>query len=256
MDPNELLASAAAERSRAVTARADRPGQRRCAPEQSARAWVGSPGARMQLRAPATALADTLHFTGYASVYERGYEMWDYYGPYTEVVTAGAGALSLARADLDVPLVLQHQSLRRIARTTNGSLTLAEDDNGLLVDAPNLDALDHDVAYIAPKIRAGHVDEMSFMFRITRGQWSPDYSEYRINEYDIHRGDVAIVGYGANPHTVGVDLREGELLQIARATDDKTARALYAELRTRLDPPQITRSPVHQDDLERFVALV
>ena len=157
----------------------------------------------MTLRAADDADDGPLHFTGYASVYERGYEMWDFYGPYTEIVSAGAGALSLARADLDVPLVLQHQSLRRIARTTNGTLTLSEDETGLLVDAPALDPRDHDGAYIAPKIRAELIDEMSFMFRIERGQWSPDYSEYRIEQYDIHRGDVAIVGYGANPHTSG-----------------------------------------------------
>jgi phage head maturation protease len=59
------------------------------------------------------------------------------------------------------------------------------------------------VAYIAPKLRSGLVDEMSFAFRIESGQWSPDYTEYRINRFDIHRGDVAIVGYGANPYTVG-----------------------------------------------------
>jgi hypothetical protein len=32
---------------------------------------------------------------------------------------------------------------------------------------------------------------MSFAFRIKEGRWSPDYSEYRINEYDIDRGDVS-----------------------------------------------------------------
>jgi hypothetical protein len=31
--------------------------------------------------------------------------------------------------------------------------------------------------------------------------WSPDYTEYRIDAFDIHRGDVSIVGYGANPAT-------------------------------------------------------
>jgi phage head maturation protease len=66
------------------------------------------------------------------------------------------------------------------------------------------------VAYIAPKIRAGLIDEMSFMFRIVRGQWSPDYMEYRIDEVDIDRGDVSIVGYGANPAT-SAELRSAPL---------------------------------------------
>lgn len=143
-----------------------------------------------------------LDFSGYASVTEQGYEMWDMFGPYTEIVSAGAFEKTLSKAGLDVPLVLNHDSLRRIARTTNGTLTLVEDDIGLGVRAPDLDPADVDVAYVAPKIRSGLIDEMSFRFAITAGQWSPDYMEYRINEVDIDRGDVSIVGYGANPFTL------------------------------------------------------
>jgi len=203
----DLLERAAHARAGGVAQRADRPRQRRSAEPTGSRASVHVAGARMTLRADGGDDAP-LHFTGYASVYEREYEMWDWYGPYNEIVEAGAGAESLARTDLDVPLVLQHQTLRRIARTTNGTLTLGEDETGLLVDAPELDPRDQDVAYIAPKLRNQLIDEMSFMFRIELGTWSPDYMEYRIKRYDIHRGDVAIVGYGANPHTSGYpDLR-------------------------------------------------
>lgn len=238
MDPELLaqIAAAARERSQAVAARADRPSQRRCAQETGARAWVSAPAGRMLLRGPDDG-SGPLHFTGYATVYERSYEMWDFFGPYTEIVSAGAGAVSLARPDLDVPLVLQHSSLRRIARTLNGTLDLSEDDTGLLTDAPALDPGDADVAYIAPKLRAGLLDEMSFMFRIIRGQWSPDYTEYRIEEYDLHRGDVAIVGYGANPWTAGAGLRQADAAELVRSLDDDAARAAYAELRSRLEPP-------------------
>ncbi len=142
--------------------------------------------------------------------------MWDMFGPYTELVSEGARADSLARADLDVPLVLGHDQLRRLARTTTGTLFLTEGANGLDVRAPALDPADYDVAYIAPKLRAGLVDEMSFAFRIESGQWSPDYTEYRINRYDIHRGDVAIVGYGANPNT-GASLRQPAAAPNSRA---------------------------------------
>lgn len=260
MDHDELLeqiAAAGRERAQGVAARADRPSQRRCAPEQGSRAWVAAPAARMQLREPAD-VADPLRFEGYATVYERGYEMWDWYGPYTEIVTAGAGQASLNRADLDVPLVLQHAALRRIARTTNGSLLLREDDTGLHVDAPQLDREDPDVAYIAPKLRAGLIDEMSFMFRIVRGHWSPDYTEYRIDEYDLHRGDVAIVAYGANPYTVGAGLRSSEALDIVRSLDDSTAREAFTVLRSRLEPagalPKRGRDVVSIDDT-RLLAL-
>lgn len=196
----EECGQAAMSRRTEVRARADRPSQRRCAQEPTARGVLLAK-AQMSLRAADGGATGMRAFQGMATVYETGYEMWDMWGAYTEIVSAGAGASSLARGDLDVPLVLQHEDLRRIARTTNGSLVLTELDSGLDVSAPQLDLADHDVAYIAPKIDAGLVDEMSFRFRITLGQWSPDYTEYRIQTYDIHRGDVAIVGYGASPHT-------------------------------------------------------
>ncbi|HEY9374832.1 MAG TPA: hypothetical protein VIU94_41325, partial [Streptomyces sp.] len=50
---------------------------------------------------------------------------------------------------------------RAAARTTTGTLFLTEDATGLSVHAPALDPADHDVAYIAPKLRAGLIDEMS-----------------------------------------------------------------------------------------------
>lgn len=202
---NEDLLLAARARAEGMAQRSHRPRERRqCeTPGSSARA---SYAATMSLRAAVEVAADGWTFVGQATVYEHGYEMWDWYGPYTEIVSAGAGEKSLQTPGLDVPLVLAHDSLRRIARTTNGSLTLTESDAGLDVLAPDLDPTDVDVAYIAPKIRSGLIDEMSFMFRIIRGEWSPDYMQYRINEYDVHRGDVAIVGYGANPATSS-DLR-------------------------------------------------
>jgi len=223
------IAEAAQARAGGMAQRTDRPRQRRMARTDSG-AGIAPVSWRsvVELRASNDG-ADGLDFHGVASAYERGYEMWDMFGPYTEVVTAGAGAESLARADLDVPLVLAHDSLRRIARTTNGTLMLSETDAGLTVDAPNLDPTDADVAYIAPKIRAGLIDEMSFMFRIESGQWSPDYSEYRINRYDINRGDVAIVGYGANPYTSS-ELRDTVTLDV-----------------------RTTESPVRRDDADRFL---
>lgn len=203
-----ILEQAAEARAAGMPAPASRPRERR----------QGETGGIAAVRASASLVlergeseGDGLHFTGFASVYDRGYEMWDMFGPYTEQVISGAGTTTLAQEGLDVPLVLDHTSLRRIARTTNGSLSLSEstigEDSGLHVDAPDLNPRDADVAYIVPKLEAGLIDEMSFRFRITRGEWSADWTEYHIEEYDLHRGDVAIVGYGANPYTAGSGLR-------------------------------------------------
>lgn len=196
----ELIERAAAARREQMRAVGDRPRERRCA-EIAGAVTANRSVARRPVEVRAASEGDGLSFTGYASVTETPYEMYDMFGAYNEVVSRGAFESSLNLANLDVPLVLNHDSLRRIARTTNGSLALAEDETGLRADAPNLDPGDADVAYIAPKLRSGLIDEMSFRFSITAGQWSPDYTEFRINEADIQRGDVSIVGYGASPHT-------------------------------------------------------
>lgn len=204
---------------------ADRPMSRRDGEGPTAMPRVTVRCKKMSLRDGSSAGgAATLIYDGWASVTGQPYEMWDMFGPYTELVTPGAFAKTLAQPELDVPFVLAHDSLRRIARTTNGTLQLSEDDIGLHVLAPELDPSDVDVAYIAPKLKSGLVDEMSFRFAITSGQWSPDWLEYHIDQVDIHRGDVAIVGYGANPHTAGSGLRAE--VDIASLSDSQARSVL------------------------------
>lgn len=223
---------------------ASRPTERRAGEDASSFRGVITHAAP-QIRAAAEGGTGT-EFWGLACRVDTGYEMWDWAGPYTESVDPGAFTSSLARADLDVPLVLQHVDIRRIARTTIpagelGHLSLVETEDGLECLAPNLDPADFDVDYIARKIRSGLVTEMSFKFRITKGQWSPDWTEYHIQEVDLHRGDVAICGYGANPNTLA-EVREPLAAQIARADEDE-ARAAYVNLAERFAPP-IPAQPV------------
>lgn len=139
-----------------------------------------------------------LRLDGYASVYERGYEMWDWAGAYTEVVSAGAGTESLA-AGPDVSFLINHRGLP-LATTRAGTLELAEDETGLR-SVSYMNPKRQDAADLYAAIDDGDVREMSFAFRIVSGQWSPDYTEYRISVYDIDRGDTSAVTYGANPHT-------------------------------------------------------
>lgn len=251
-----IFEAAAEARAAGVRQVTDRPSQRRCAEDGGALPVVRSAGAQITVRAAGGDGAGGLHFQGFASVYARSYEMWDMFGPYSEQVSPGAGAASLARSDLDVPFVLAHDSLRRIARTTNGTLSLSEstvdDVEGLLVDAPSLDRADADVAYIAPKLEAGLIDEMSFRFRIEAGSWSPDWTEYHIDQYDIHRGDVAIVGYGANPHTQGAGLRAQQTPALADMTEAdlrSLENALHAERKRREPAAAGARSLAWLDNL-------
>jgi HK97 family phage prohead protease len=174
---------------------------------------------------------DFYEVEGYASVAEQGYEMFDWFGPYTEVVEASAFTETLA-AD---PLVVyrENHTGTPMATTRNGRLILTGDSTGL-----------HDRAYLNPKrddvqrlvtaIEDRDVTEQSFMFRITGGKWSPDYTEYRITKVDLDRGDVGPVTYGANPFTT-VNARSADFLADLAAMPPSAARAALQVLTTRAD---------------------
>ncbi len=233
-----VLEAAALRAGGGIAQRADRPKQRR-AGELPGSGFGVARRARVQIRAAADDQSAGLQFHGVASTTEDPYQMYDFFGPYNEVISAGAFAATLAQPGLDVPLVLGHDQMRRIARTTNGSLTLSEGETGLDVLA-DLDPTDPDVAYITPKLLSGLIDEMSFAFRITSGIWSPDYSEYRIESVDMQRGDVSIVGFGANPGTSGA-IRSDELGRSARSLTDaqllERSELICAELARRAPAP-------------------
>ena len=167
-----------------------------------------------------------LNFEGYASVTESGYEMRDMFGPYTEVVRAGAFTKTLAEG-ADVAFLVNHEGIS-LARTKSGTMTLAEDSTGLL-SAAQFDPASPAVQVLRSAIDRGDIDEMSFAFRVTRQQWSPDYEQRDITEVDINKGDVSAVNYGANPATGGtVSLRH-------QLPEDLTVRALaklFTELRS------------------------
>lgn len=145
---------------------------------------------------------------GYASVFERGYEMWDMFGPYTEVVSAGAADKTLDAK----PFVVYrfNHAGTPMANTQNGRLELFADETGL-GDRAWLNPKRDDVDLLIKAIDDQDITEQSFMFQITSGHWSPDYTEYRIDEFDLDRGDVGPVTYGANPHT-SVAARSGDWL--------------------------------------------
>lgn len=178
---------------------------------------------------------------GYASAFEQGYEMWDMFGPYTEVVSKGAADVTLA-ADPEVVFRFNHGGTP-MASTRNGRLKLWADDAGLGQRAW-LNPKRADVALLVQAIEDADVREQSFMFRIESGQWSPDYTEYRINAFDLERGDVGPVTYGANPHT-SVSARSGEFLSLIPALPALVAREALLRLGERADvaTPQTPPAP-------------
>lgn len=168
---------------------------------------------------------------GYASVVERSYEMWDFFGPYNEIVAADAFAKTLEAK----PMVVYrfNHTGTPMATTRNGRLVLEADSTGLR-DVAYLNPQRTDVQELLHAIRDEDVTEQSFMFRITGGQWSPDYSEYRITEVDLDRGDVGPVTYGASPHT-SVAARSGEILAAIPHLPGLAARAALDLLAARAD---------------------
>lgn len=165
---------------------------------------------------------------GYASVTEAPFEMWDWLGPYTEVVRQGAFAKTLAENPA-TQLLLNHRGLA-MAYTKAGTLRLAEDETGLHMEA-DVNTARTDVRDMVTAIEDGNVDEMSFAFRITRSKWSPDFEQLDILEVDIHKGDVSVVNFGANPATSVEKLAlRGHDLDHLNETD---ARALIERLQHR-----------------------
>ena len=175
---------------------------------------------------------------GYASVTEEPFEMWDWLGPYSEVVRTGAFGKTLAE-NPQVQLLLNHGGLA-MAYTKAGSLRLSEDSTGLHMSA-DVNAKRSDVGDMLAALDEGSVDEMSFAFRVTRQQWSPDYDQRDILEVDLHRGDVSVVNFGANPATSVGAMRAADFDRL----DEADARALYERLQRRLEPaPAAARHPL------------
>lgn len=219
---------------------ASRPSERRAAEPSDA-----TDGVLVELRSAAVTRAkkddgaETATVVGFASITEAGYEMYDWAGPYTEVVSLDAFDATLATSPL-VEFTLNHNRGGGLpmAHTRNGSLSLSVvkegEGTGLWYEA-EVDATRSDVADMLKALERGDLAEASFKFRITAGQWSPDYSEYRINEVDLHRGDVSAVNFGANP--AATSALRGER---------------GPEITTDLPPGAVVRRPadISEDDLE------
>lgn len=199
------ITRAAEARADHYRAPADRPSQRRAAdPTLGALA-----GAALTPQPPAVRAAGDQPNTGstvvgYASVTEVGYEMYDMFGPYTEVVSLDAFDATLASDPL-VEFTLNHARGGSIpmAHTRNGTLALSAiktgETTGLWYEA-HVDPTRGDVADALKALDRRDLAESSFKFSITRGLWSPDYTEYRIEQVDLNRGDVSAVNFGANPN--------------------------------------------------------
>lgn len=168
---------------------------------------------------------------GYASMTERSYEMWDFFGPYEEIVSKSAFDKTLA-ADPMVVFRFNHGGTS-MANTRNGRLELEADTLGLR-DRAWINPTRADVTELITAIEDQDVSEQSFMFMITEGSWNEDFTEFRIDEVDLDRGDVGPVTFGANPHTL-IAARSGEFLSAIPDLPPLVAREAMARLTMRTD---------------------
>lgn len=192
-------------------------------------------GPRLEVRSvPNGTGGSDLQFTGYASVTEAPYEMYDAAGPYTEVVRSGAFKKTISDG-CDTAFLINHEGLT-LARTKSGTLKLAEDGTGLYTQA-TLDPTSPLVQGIRSAIERNDLDEMSMAFWCIRQDWSPDYEQRDLLELKLDKGDVSIVNFGASPHTGGtVELGKANGLDdpafLALPNSAMTARARLRAIRS------------------------
>lgn len=132
--------------------------------------------------------------SGYASITERGYEV----GYYEETIDRSAFKRTLAEKP-DTVFLLNHAGAP-LARTITDSLDLEADRKGLRYDA-GLQPNDPDVQAIIPKLERKDLSESSFAFLVRDQEWDSDFTKRHILDVSLHKGDVSVVNYGANPAT-------------------------------------------------------
>lgn len=123
--------------------------------------------------------------------------------PFREVIARGAFKRSLERGD-DVFLLVNHDTDQLpLGRRSSGTLTLEEDDHGLLIEAV-LDPSNPRAAEVASVLARNDADEMSFAFKVAEG--GSRKREDGVRELtDLDLFEVSIVTWGAyNQTSIGL----------------------------------------------------
>lgn len=132
---------------------------------------------------------------GYAAVFNSETELWN--GVY-ERIAKGAFSEDLKNS-ADVRALIDHDTGRVLGRTKAGTLTLKEDDKGLLMEVDLPDT--QDARDLMVSVERGDIDQMSFGFRVRKQTWEerPD-NDLRTIE-DVELLEVSVVTFPAYPDT-------------------------------------------------------
>jgi uncharacterized protein len=155
----------------------------------------------------AAAEDDGARFTGHAAVFNSRTNIgnpltWGF----VEEIAPGAFTRTIAEAD--VRMLIDHTSQLIVARTSAGTLRLAQDRVGLAVDAE----LSAELSYVKDlkiNLRIGNLDGMSFGFYVRADTWSTETVDTdagpveievrRITDVDLV--EVSVVTFPAYPDT-------------------------------------------------------
>lgn len=145
-------------------------------------------------------------------------------GGFREIIEPGAFGEALSERP-DVRALFNHDSNMVLGRTTNGSLTLAEDAHGLRVALVMPDtAYARDVYKL---VERGDVNQMSFAFKPRKGgeTWATEDGQRvrRVRNSDIY--DVSVVTYPAYEAT-SVAARALEMAQQTDEDDGQVAATI------------------------------
>lgn len=148
-----------------------------------------------ELRAEKTENGYTIR--GYAAVFDK--KSLDL-GGFREIIQRGAFANALASKDLDCVALLNHDNNMLFARSSSGTLSLKEDENGLLSEWTMPDTqLGKDTAKL---VERGDISKMSFGFYINKDHWEERDGEYTRTVLDVSKlVDVSLVTRPAYPDT-------------------------------------------------------
>ena len=160
---------------------------------------------------------DEMRIVGYAAVFNQETDL----GYFREMIAPGA--FDDVMED-DVRLLLNHDGAP-LARTTNGTLTLAVDDEGLMYEAILSDTTQGRDLY--KMIQRGDISQSSFAFTISEQSWNKDKSVRSIDKVG-RLLDVSPVTYPAYPQA-SVMARSEFAVTEEPQVEDKEAREEQVE---------------------------
>lgn len=177
----------------------------------------------MELREKRVTLADIelreagdgLTFAGYAAIFDSPADV----GPFREQIAGGAFKKTL-KDGADVRFLVNHDGVP-LARTKSGTLSLAEDDKGLRVEA-HLDDKNPSVQELRSAMSRGDLDQMSFAFLAVKDEWDDEAEGGPLRTLrEAKLFDVSAVTYPAYEDTTAELRATAQAVLDARKTADE-----------------------------------